>query len=57
VCGGGETSQFSFQAGKVGRPLSHFVPSEQSLSLLFKCVVTETDYRAAGASEPPKQEI
>lgn len=28
-----------------------------SLSLLFKCVVTETDPRAAGASEPSMQEI
>lgn len=45
--------QFSFQAGKVERALSHLVPSEQSLSLLFKCVVTETDPRAAGASESP----
>lgn len=44
--------QFSFWAAKVERSLSHLVPLKRSLSLLFKCVVTETARGAAGASEP-----
>lgn len=44
--------QFSFRAAKVERSLSHLVPLERSLSLLVKCVVTETAPRAAGVSEP-----